>query len=156
MRKEKKIGVYEKKPKGFKASVEVAGCYLEIDGKVLFLKQGTEKVGAGAWGVPGGKLEKDETPEEAALRELFEETAIRLEKPMRLQPLGCLYVQSLSLDFIFYLFEVKLKSIPKVLLSEEHQSYRWVPIQTVYDLNLLSGGNQIFDFYQKQSIKCSK
>jgi 8-oxo-dGTP diphosphatase len=36
--------------------------------------------GAGFWGLPGGHLEKDETVEMAALRELKEETGLTAEK----------------------------------------------------------------------------
>lgn len=43
---------------------------------VLLIKRGTPPK-IGEWSIPGGRIEAGETQEEAALRELFEETQIR-------------------------------------------------------------------------------
>lgn len=49
-----------------------------VDGyEVLLVKRGVPP-DEGKWGVPGGHLEYDETPAEAAVRELTEETDIRV------------------------------------------------------------------------------
>ncbi len=66
--------VYEVRPQGFKATAEVAACYLEVDGKLLLLECSSSKAESGKWGVPAGKIEMGETPKEAAKRELFQIT----------------------------------------------------------------------------------
>ena len=48
------------------------------DGRVLLVRRANPP-DAGRWGFPGGKIEAGETIEQAAVRELFEETAIRAE-----------------------------------------------------------------------------
>jgi len=48
-------------------------------GKVLLVRRGGEGPWAGAWSLPGGKVESGETAREAALRELYEETGVRAE-----------------------------------------------------------------------------
>lgn len=53
----------------------VAGAFLERDGKILFLKH--KKYGI--WLQPGGHVEEDETPDEAAVREMKEETGLEVE-----------------------------------------------------------------------------
>jgi mutator protein MutT len=45
------------------------------DGKVLLVRR-SNPPDAGRWGFPGGKIERGETIEEAALRELYEETSV--------------------------------------------------------------------------------
>lgn len=45
-------------------------------GEVLLVKRGVEP-GKGKWGLPSGFMEIDETPEEACLRELEEETDLK-------------------------------------------------------------------------------
>jgi len=55
----------------------VAACALiDLDGRVLIGKRPQGKQLAGMWEFPGGKLEKDETPEACLIRELHEELGI--------------------------------------------------------------------------------
>jgi 8-oxo-dGTP diphosphatase len=48
------------------------------DGKVLLIQRG-KPPGVGLWSLPGGKVKTGETAQDAAARELFEETGIRAE-----------------------------------------------------------------------------
>ncbi|MBI4999408.1 NUDIX hydrolase [Candidatus Gottesmanbacteria bacterium] len=61
---------------GDKASLRhlVVHAILEKDGKILLGKRSSRLSGAGKWCMPGGFLDRDETAEEAVLRELLEET----------------------------------------------------------------------------------
>ena len=49
---------------------------IDSDGRVLLSQRPQEKNMGGLWEFPGGKIEKDETPEEALIRELEEELGI--------------------------------------------------------------------------------
>ncbi len=48
--------------------------------KLLFLKRNSQKPQGNTWGVPAGKIEKDESKEDALVREVFEETNINILK----------------------------------------------------------------------------
>ena len=51
----------------------VAACALiDADGRVLMAQRPSGKDYAGLWEFPGGKIEANETPEQAICRELFE------------------------------------------------------------------------------------
>ena len=54
----------------------VACALIDVDGRVLLTKRPEGRSMAGLWEFPGGKVEKDETPEAALIRELHEELAI--------------------------------------------------------------------------------
>ena len=54
-----------------------AGALVLRDGKVLLVKRGIEPF-KGCWDIPGGFLESHETPEQAAIRELREETGLAI------------------------------------------------------------------------------
>jgi 8-oxo-dGTP diphosphatase len=141
--------VYETKPEGFKASVEISGCYLEIDGRLLLLECASSKPEAGRWGVPAGKLEKNETPEEAAQRELFEETGIAIESSC-IHSLGSLYVRKPDIDYAYHLFRITLKKKPEVKLSNEHPKYLWASYQDLEDLPLMAGALDALKKYRKK------
>ena len=70
-----------------KRVVLVAACALiDGEGRVLLSKRPEGKTLAGLWEFPGGKVEPDETPEAALIRELNEELGITIP-PRRLTPL---------------------------------------------------------------------
>lgn len=49
---------------------------IDTDGRVLLAQRPQGKSMAGLWEFPGGKVEADETPEVALIRELYEELGI--------------------------------------------------------------------------------
>ena len=57
----------------------VAAVVVEKEGKVLLVKRGIEPA-KGEWSLPAGFLELEETPDEAAVRELEEETGLSADK----------------------------------------------------------------------------
>jgi 8-oxo-dGTP pyrophosphatase MutT (NUDIX family) len=57
----------------------VTGVIFDGEGRILLAKHSN----AGEWGTPGGSLEPDESPADAVVRELYEETGLEVE-PVRL------------------------------------------------------------------------
>ena len=51
-------------------------CYLVEDNKVVAIKYNEHSKKAGYYDIPGGKIEKNETPKQAAIREMKEETGL--------------------------------------------------------------------------------
>jgi 8-oxo-dGTP diphosphatase len=54
----------------------VACALVDVDGRVLIARRPEGKAMAGLWEFPGGKVEPDERPERALIRELREELGI--------------------------------------------------------------------------------
>jgi 8-oxo-dGTP pyrophosphatase MutT (NUDIX family) len=77
-----------------------AGCFIEHDGKILLLHRTNSKHDNNKWGCPGGKQEPHETDEETAVREIFEETGLRIESK-KLVLIGRYNVRFPKYDFIY-------------------------------------------------------
>jgi len=58
--------------------IVAAGALIERDGRVALVRRGVEP-GRGLWGLPAGYVEVDESAEEAAIRETWEEAHLRVE-----------------------------------------------------------------------------
>jgi len=54
-------------------------CYIFRGGRVLLLLKSKALFGEGRWNAPGGKLLSGETPEAGAVREMFEETGVKVQ-----------------------------------------------------------------------------
>lgn len=66
------------RPRGFGPIVVVAAVIIR-DGRVLLTRRAEGQHLAGMWEFPGGKLEPEESPEEALVRECREECGIEVE-----------------------------------------------------------------------------
>jgi 8-oxo-dGTP diphosphatase len=137
------IKIYEQKPIGFAPDVEVSAAYVKIDGKTLFLQRsGSER---GSWGVPAGKVEKDESPEQALIRELYEETKVRLTDPTQIINAGKLYMQKPHVSYVYHLFCISLEETPNVFLSAEHINYGWYTSEELKKLPLMAGALEAYN-----------
>src|SRR6188508_2879350 len=58
----------------------VAVALVDADGRVLIAQRPEGKSMAGLWEFPGGKIEADESPEDALIRELSEELGIAVKE----------------------------------------------------------------------------
>jgi 8-oxo-dGTP pyrophosphatase MutT (NUDIX family) len=59
-------------------TVRAVLCYINKDDEYLLLLKSKGKFGEGYWNAPGGKVEKGEDDENAARREVFEETGLKV------------------------------------------------------------------------------
>mgnify|MGYP000470502088 CR=1 FL=1 len=104
---------------------KLAACVLVLgkDGKVLAVSRRDDP---NAFGMPGGKLDPDETPREAAVRELFEETGLTAvnvsEDPV--------FVHTEDDGYTTYTFKCEVTG--DILTSEEGK-VKWVSPQALFD-----------------------
>ena len=81
-----------------------ACCAAFVDGKLAFVRQYRYAVGAYQLELPAGGIEPGERPQEAAVRELREETGLVCE---RVHDLGTLYTSAGSTDEHCYLYAMR-------------------------------------------------
>jgi 8-oxo-dGTP pyrophosphatase MutT (NUDIX family) len=136
--------IHTQKPEGFIAQVEIAACYIELGDRFLLLQRAGKE--AGTWAVPAGKLEKDETPHSAAIRELFEETGIVISEALYLDRL---FFCRPNLNYVYHLFKIELSEIPEVRLSDEHLQFTWATLTEIERLPLMAGAKGALEHYLK-------
>lgn len=130
-------------PEGFEANMEVGACYFVVKGHILLLQVAPGKKESGCWGVPAGKLELEESPEEGMRRELFEESGIQL--PEIFKRLSPLYISKPGYDFVYHMFSATMEDFPQVTISSEHLQYCWATRSECLKMNLMSGALETLD-----------
>jgi len=102
--------------------------------KLLLLKRGDSAPwNPGKYCLPGGKLEKDETLIEGALRELYEETNIKLNN-LELKPIVINYPKYSKTVFV-----CDSPGLYIVSLNWEHVEYRWASYSDASSMRLVPG-----------------
>jgi 8-oxo-dGTP diphosphatase len=136
------IEIHTQTPQGFSTELQVSACYLLFEGKTLLLKRAADKIEPHVWGVPAGKLEQGETPLQAAIRELHEETAIRVIAT-QIHYLDTFYIKKPSGEFVYHRFKVDLTHFPDVQLSREHTAFTWASKEELHSLPLVIGAREL-------------
>lgn len=100
---------------------------------------------AGGWEFPGGKIEPNETPENALIREIQEELAAKIHVKN--------HIHTIEYDYpTFHLsmecYECELAENQDITLLE-HQSAKWLEKSTLYSVNWLPADVDILDKIQK-------
>lgn len=103
---------------------------IDRDGRVLITQRPEGKSMAGLWEFPGGKIEGGETPEQALIRELYEELDIETWSSC-LAPLTFASHRYNEFHLLMPLFVCrKWDGIPK---SKEGQNLKWVYVNKLKD-----------------------
>ena len=147
--KEKNILVSESKPEGFNPSTSVVGCYIKSDDKYLFLKKAKGRNSELTWGVAGGRVEKNESPQSAVIREVYEETGIKIDLPGVIHSQTLYVINPYFCDYTLYLYLYDGYKSQKVKLSDEHTDFTWVSLDEAKKLPLLLGGIKSLTLFEK-------
>jgi len=81
-------------------------CYIIKNGKTLLLNR-KKGIGAGKTNAPGGKLRKNETLEKGAIREVLEETGLKVANLKYHGILNFFFGQRLKPDWVVHVFSTK-------------------------------------------------
>lgn len=119
-------------------------CYLADSGRLLMLKRRKEPFSQ-HWTAPGGKLEDGETPQEAVVREVWEETGFTVEKP-QLRVICSESSHPQDVDYNWLLFVFRADSYSGELIQSDEGELRWLPIDELHQWNLPEVDRRIMEF----------
>jgi len=128
----------KEKPQNFQPNVEAVACFIRHEDKILLLHRQDAKPQGSLWAAPGGKIEKTESPLQAARRETFEETGLQLQKN-ELSFVGKYYIKNEQSSCILHVFEAhsQQKPVDIKLSIKEHKGFTWVTPEEALSMNLL-------------------
>ncbi len=130
--------------------IRVIDCHIAYyhnnDWLFLLLKRSNDKIYPGIWQGVTGKIDNDEEPYRAALRELKEETNLIPQKMWTIDKVNLFYDAKKNIMNLIPVFGV-IVDTQKVTLSNEHIEYKWYNINEAIKLltwNQQKKGLQIF------------
>jgi len=101
------------------------------DYKLLALKRSdNKKIYPNIWQCVTGKINTNEKPYEAALREVKEETGIETNNIYVVDEVSFYYEALYDRMNVIPIFGIKVDST-KLILSEEHQAYKWISFNEI-------------------------
>jgi 8-oxo-dGTP diphosphatase len=130
------------------------GAVIICNGRILLEKRKGEP-GRGKWTIPGGLVELGEDTEQTVIREVREETNLRVEKPKLIDVVDSMTVDEdgkIKYHFVILDYFVKLKG-GTVKAADDAAELKWVPFGEVesYDLT-----KSFREFFQRNREKLEK
>jgi 8-oxo-dGTP diphosphatase len=125
------------------AVTTVVAAVIERDGRILIAQRDAESWHPLKWEFPGGKVEAEETPEEAVVRELEEELAIQARIHVEIMRYEYQYPGRPPILLIFYRI-VDFAGEPQNLQFEE---IRWETPERLREYDFLEGDKEFLRKY---------
>lgn len=127
---------------------------VEQSGHILLVKRKSEP-GKGLWALPGGHLEMDETLEDGVIRELREETGIKVPVPVLKGSIHATHVfddphRSNIGRVVTFASYIKLRddtSLPRVKGADDAEKAKWVPIGDLREEDFFDDHFHVISFF---------
>lgn len=127
---------------------------VEQSGHILLVKRRSEP-GKGLWALPGGHLEMDETLMDGVIRELREETRIKVPDPVLRGSVQATHMfddpyRSNIGRVVTFASYIKLSndtSLPKVKGADDAEKAKWVPISEITEDRLFDDHYHIIQYF---------
>lgn len=141
--------IYKEKPNTFNPKFEVVSCFLENEGKILLLHRQNHKPQGNTWGVPAGKVDEGEEISESIIREIKEETGIKIQNKDIIYDTK-LYVKYNDYDFIYHIYSSSLDKKQEVNINlKEHKNFKWETPENALNMNLIEDLDKCIELFYK-------
>lgn len=126
-------------------------CYVRHEGRTLMLHRvkKDDDVHEGKWNGLGGKFEEGESPETCVIREIEEESGLRIRSP-RLR--GFLTFPLFNKGEDWYVFVFTAKDFEGELCISNEGNLRWIPDDELLDLPLWDGDRVFIPLLEEEGF----
>lgn len=131
-------------------------CYVKQNNKTLMLHRNKKQndMHKGKWNGLGGKIEPGETPEECAIREVYEESGLQITQP---QLKGFITFPAFDDIDDWYVFLFTAKNFTGQLMAESPEgALAWVDDAQLMDLNLWKGDTIFMPWLENHPLFSAK
>ena len=130
-------------------------CYIEKNNKILMLHRTKKEndVHKNKWIGLGGKVENGESPEECIIREVYEESGLKINKPVLK---GVMTFPKFSKDEDWYVFLYKAYDFSGNLIECLEGDLVWIDKSKLMDLNLWEGDKLFMQWMEQYNTFSAK
>lgn len=132
---------------GITKQIHVSCAIIQEKNRVLAVQRSEQMSLPLKWEFPGGKIEKNETPEECLRRELKEELVLDVQVGEALKPMTYAYR---TFTVILYPFICVIKTGEMVL--NEHAAFVWLPPSRLTSLDWAEADRPVLDAYLNKCV----
>jgi 8-oxo-dGTP pyrophosphatase MutT (NUDIX family) len=139
--------VIEQEPAPEAVFERAVACMLLVDARgwlLLQLRDRQARVAPGKWGLPGGGIEQGEQPEEAARRELLEETGLSVAGPLTPFWQGRRPAYTNPNAYIeYHIYCARTEATQRDVVLGEGEAMEFTPPERIAELDLMSSAQFI-------------
>lgn len=110
-------------------TVEATLCAIIRDGRILLQRKAAGRFGEGKWNGAGGKLEPGEDPADGVIREVLEETGLRIREPRRHGLLDHFFGDRMTPAWSVHVFSAT--DFDGEPVGGEEGELRWFPVEEI-------------------------
>lgn len=130
--------------------IEVSAAIIRNHGLFLATQRPEDKPYAGFWELPGGKLQENETPEQALCRELAEELGINVLEYTLLKTVRHFYAEGNFTANVHFFLVTRIEGIPCPL---EDQNMRWISPNEIGELDFLPADTELLSSWSNMDFE---
>ena len=125
-------------------------CYIRNNGKTLMMHRCKPGIDNGKWNGLGGKLGPGETPEECVVREVYEESGLRIKSPLLKGVLTCPEAIKGEDWYVFVYVATEFEGEPKTDCKEGR--LEWIADSELMKLDMWEGDYKFLPYLERSGF----
>ncbi len=118
-----------------KIPVTAAGAVVILDNRILLVKRKYPPA-EGSWAIPGGKIKWGETLQQAAEREIFEETGIKINAGEAVHVFDYIQIEN-NKEFHYVIIDLEAEYLSgEPIAGDDAREARWIAMNEISKFNI--------------------